>query len=163
MNKSFRKKKKEERETRDLVAELKKNKQTHAGNIKLLEFRIEAEKAAKKDMEFNRRKFELSKGILGIEIKHLDIIQPMMGFHKRSDWQEKFKEMKKLELVSIKRDWEIFLKNNNANLTQIKSRIDVTKVTEQQNRIEIRNPEIVSRLKELGIELEKPEKQDYIG
>jgi len=162
MVKGYAKRKKAERRIEILKEELERNKKTYQGNIDLLKTKIKLQEASDKELVYQKKRYKLNKGLLEIEVKHCGIVNPMMEFHKREDWQKKFKEAKEFELESFEKDWEIAQQEHKNQMTQMSQTINEQEIEKQFERIKERNPEIIEQLKTLGVKIEIP-KLDYIG
>ena len=166
MVKSFAKKKKQQKAIEWLEEELKKNKETYKNNIKLLDYKIKAMEAILKDYNRQRKKYDITKTMIDIELKDMTVINPLMAFHASKEWQDIFKKSKDFELESLEEDWELSQKEYKNKNDALDRQIDIDKIKKQQDRIEERNPEIISQLKDYGVEIKedkKETKQDYMG
>ena len=146
-----------------LKEELENNSKTYEKNNELLNLKIELKKANLEEFEFEKKRHELIKSIIDIEIRNYRVITPLMEFHQMRDWQDKWKELKEFELENNDRNFKLAQKNFENRLNHIDANINEEKIKGQQQRIQERNPQIISQLKSLGIDENiKAEKQDYI-
>ena len=145
-----------------LKEEFEQNKKTHKGNIDLLKKKAELLEACKKDLDYEEKRYKIYSSLIDIELKYPKVINPLMEFHNTPEWQDGFLKMKEFEKFDTEKTWELAQKQSVMQITKVNQMIDQKKIQEQQDRIQERNPEIITELKKQGIKIEE-KKQDDIG
>ncbi len=145
-----------------LKEELEQNNQTYKANIDLLKKKAELLEACKKDLDYEEKRYKVYSLLIDIELKHPKVINPLMEFHNQLEWQNAFLKMKEFEKFDTEKTWELAQKQCVMQINKVNQMIDEKKIEEQQKRIQERNPEIITSLKNHGIKIEE-QKLDYIG
>lgn len=139
---------------RALKEELEKNKKTYENNLKLIGMKLELKTANLEYIDFEKKKHDLNNELIQIELKNSNAVNPIFEFHRNSDWQNKWKELKELELKSIELNYKTAEKTFE-NQEKKLSTIDEAKIKQQQEMITQRNPIILEQLKELGVNIDE--------
>src|SRR3990167_1164675 len=146
-----------------LKKELDTNKKVYDNNSKMLNMKLELELANISYLNTETKKCRLNEEIINIELNNSKVLNPTMAFQDTTEWHNKWKELKKIELEDIETSIKAIIQNFENQKNKINT-IDEAKIKEQQEKIEQRNPIILEQLKSLGENInEAREKMDYIG
>lgn len=143
------------------LKELEQNKKAYENNSKMLEMKLELEKANYDYLNTETKKCNFNRDLINIELKNSKVLNPTMAYQNTEEWQAKWKELKLMELDDIETNLKTINKNFENQKNKIDS-IDEVKIKNDQKKLEERKLQLEEDLRSIGVDL-KEEKIEYTG